>query len=55
MSDGMSDPATESAREPTGPRSPADRARFRRNLVGVLAVQLVTLIALWLLQARYTG
>jgi len=36
---------------------PADergRSRFRATLVRVMAVQVVTLIALWLLQLRYT-
>lgn len=28
---------------------------FRRTLVRVLAIQVVTLIALWVLQARYHG
>ena len=31
-----------------------DRATFRRSLVQVLAMQLVFLIALWLLQQAYT-
>ena len=31
----------------------AERARFRSTLVRVMAVQLVTLLLLWLLQARY--
>jgi hypothetical protein len=30
-----------------------DRSRFRRTLASVLAVQAVTLLLLWLLQARY--
>ena len=30
------------------------RARFWRNLVRVMAVQVVSLIALWLLQKHYT-
>jgi hypothetical protein len=30
------------------------RARFRRTLVRVMAMQVVTLILLWLLQAQYT-
>jgi hypothetical protein len=37
---------------PTTP--PPDRARFRRTLVRVMAVQVVTLVLLWLLQRRYT-
>lgn len=28
--------------------------QFRRTLVRVMAVQLVTLVLLWMLQARYT-
>lgn len=44
---------------PPEPGRPADaqaeRARFRRTLFRVMAVQLVTLLLLWLLQARYTG
>ena len=32
-----------------------DTNRFRRTLVRVMAVQVVTLILLWLLQARYGG
>ena len=33
---------------------PRDAARFRRTLVRVLAVQVVTLALLWLLQVRYS-
>ncbi len=33
--------------------SAADPGRFRRTLVRVMAVQVVTLLLLWLLQARY--
>ena len=33
---------------------PRDAARFRRTLVRVLAVQVVTLVLLWLLQVRYS-
>jgi hypothetical protein len=32
----------------------ADRSRFRRTLVRVVIVQVVTLLLLWLLQSRYT-
>ncbi len=32
----------------------AGRRRFRRTLVRVLLVQVVTLLALWLVQQRYT-
>ncbi len=42
--------------DPSGRTStPEDRARFRRNLVRVLTIQIATLVALWLLQSRYTG
>lgn len=34
---------------------PRDAVRFRRNLVRVMTVQVVTLVALWLLQQRYAG
>lgn len=30
------------------------RARFRRTLLRVMLVQVVTLVLLWLLQARYS-
>jgi hypothetical protein len=33
---------------------PSDPGRFRRNLVRVMSVQVVTLILLWLLQQHYT-
>ncbi len=32
-----------------------DATRFRRTLVRVMTVQVVTLILLWLLQSRYGG
>lgn len=32
-----------------------ERRRFRRTLVRVLAVQVITILLLWLLQARYSG
>ena len=32
-----------------------DRDRFRRTLVRVMSVQVVTLVLLWLLQVRYAG
>lgn len=38
--------------QPTG--DTPDEGRFRRTLVRVMSVQLVTLILLWLLQHRYT-
>jgi hypothetical protein len=31
-----------------------DVRRFRRTLVSVMLVQLVTLVLLWILQSRYT-
>ena len=34
---------------------PRDAARFRRTLVRVLAVQVVTLVLLWVLQVAYTS
>jgi hypothetical protein len=34
---------------------PRDAARFRRTLVRVMAVQVVTLVLLWLLQRHYGG
>jgi hypothetical protein len=36
------------------PGAPDDAQRFRRTLVSVLAVQLVSLVALWWLQTRFT-
>ena len=43
----------------TQPPTPTDdraaRARFRATLARVMAVQVVTLVLLWLLQRRYTG
>lgn len=36
-----------------GPAS--DRALFRTTLVRVMAVQVVTLLLLWLLQSRYSA
>jgi len=35
--------------------SDAGTHRFRRTLLRVMAVQVATLLLLWLLQARYTG
>jgi len=34
--------------------NPDGGRRFRRTLVSVMAVQVVTLVVLWLLQRRYT-
>jgi hypothetical protein len=39
---------------PTEAERAAARARFRVILLRVLAVQVVTLVALWLVQRRYT-
>jgi hypothetical protein len=39
---------------PTDPGPPDDAARFRATLVRVMAVQVVTLVVLWLVQSRYT-
>lgn len=36
-----------------GEPNPSEGVRFRTNLVRVLAVQVVTLLALWWLQARF--
>jgi hypothetical protein len=36
------------------PDRAAERRRFRSTLVRVLLVQVVTLLALWLVQQRYT-
>jgi hypothetical protein len=33
----------------------ADARLFRRTLIRVIAVQVATLLLLWLLQARYAG
>ena len=33
----------------------AERSKFQQTLIRVMTVQVVTLILLWLLQARYTG
>lgn len=35
------------------PSPPEDTARFRRTLVKVMSMQVVALLALWWLQARY--
>ena len=42
------------ARSPGPDGDPGVSSRFRRTLVRVLGVQIVTLLLLWLLQARYT-
>jgi hypothetical protein len=34
---------------------PDARHRFRRTLIGVLAIQVLALALLWLLQTRYGG
>jgi len=39
---------------PDDPGPPDDAARFRTTLVRVMAVQVVTLVVLWLVQSRYT-
>lgn len=41
--------------DPRLPQDPApeDSARFRRTLVKVMSMQVVALLALWWLQARY--
>ena len=41
--------------EPTAPTDPsADAARFRRTLVKVMTMQVVTLLLLWLLQQTFS-
>jgi hypothetical protein len=40
---------------PDAPTTVAARRQFRRTLVRVLAVQVVTVLLLWLIQARYSG
>ena len=41
--------------EPDEPGARGDAARFRANLVRVMAVQVITLILLWLLQSGFSG
>ena len=36
------------------PGTPEDAARFRRNLVRVMSVQVATLVVLWLVQSRFS-
>jgi len=45
----MTDPS------PIPASTPEQRVRFRRTLIRVMSVQVVTLLVLWLLQLRYTG
>ena len=35
--------------------APTGGVRFRRTLLNVITIQLITLLLLWLLQIRYTG
>jgi hypothetical protein len=35
--------------------TPADQAKFRQTLIRVMTVQVVTLLALWAMQARYNS
>lgn len=37
------------------PSRAEERRRFRRTLVRVLTVQVIAVLLLWLLQARYSG
>ena len=37
------------------PTPAEDRRRFRRTLVRVLLVQVITVLLLWVLQSRYSG
>jgi hypothetical protein len=39
----------------TEPRNPEPANRFRKTLASVMAVQVVTLILLWLLQQRFSA
>ena len=41
--------------DPQAETPEAARRRFRKTLVRVMTVQVVTLILLWLLQSRYHG
>lgn len=41
--------------DPSEESPPPDRSTFKRNLVRVMIVQVVTLALLWLLQSRYGG
>jgi hypothetical protein len=42
--------------EPNPPESSPESSRtFRQTLLRVMAVQLAALVALWLLQSRYSG
>ncbi|MBK6489936.1 MAG: hypothetical protein IPF98_24455 [Gemmatimonadetes bacterium] len=47
--------APTSAPPSTDQSPPEDSARFRRNLVKVMSMQVVALLALWWLQARYAS
>jgi hypothetical protein len=38
----------------TPPEETSDAGRFRRTLIRVMSVQVITLILLWLLQQRYS-
>lgn len=38
----------------TAPADPEARARFRRTLARVMAVQIVTVLLLWLVQRHFT-
>jgi len=40
---------------PSHESTPPGTSRFRQTLIRVMTVQVVTLLALWLLQARYSG
>ena len=40
---------------PPTPEPGGDRARFRQTLVRVMAVQVITLILLWLLQRGFSA
>lgn len=46
-------PAPQPPRSPADDAPPEDTARFRQTLVKVMSMQVVALLALWWLQARY--
>ena len=50
-------PTTSRDPKTTAPQDiiPRDAARFRRTLVRVMVVQVVTLVLLWLLQRHYAA
>jgi hypothetical protein len=55
MSRTLPDPPNPPGDRAAAPPDTADRRRLRRIAARVLVVQALTLLALWLLQARYHG